>query len=181
VTPSDGPGQREGQGRRDHEPDDERDDREPRRPEGTVQVTGPGPLVLFGVVGLVGGWSVRPLSIRMGFLEPAVPITAIAALFFVAAVVGGSAYVTRRVVRRERSSLAHHQAVNRLVLGKACALAGALVTGGYLGYALAQLGVGDPASDSRLWRALVAALAGLAVCVAALLLELACRVPPGDD
>jgi hypothetical protein len=99
----------------------------------------------------------------------------------VAAVVGASAYLTRRVVRRDRSSLAHHQAVNRLVLGKACALAGALVTGGYLGYALAQLGVDEPAADTRLWRSLVAALAGLAVCVAALLLELACRVPPEDD
>lgn len=183
MTPSDGPGQRDGQGRRDREPsgDTDPDDREPGRPQGTVQVTGPGPIVLFGVVGLVGGWALRPLSIRLGFLEPSVPVAAIAALLFVAAVVGGSAYVTWRVVRRERSSLAHHQAVNRLVLGKACALAGALVTGGYLGYALAQLGVGDPASDSRLWRSLVAALAGLAVCVAALLLELACRVPPGDD
>jgi hypothetical protein len=144
-------------------------------------MTGPGPLVLFGVLGLVGGWSVRPLSIRMGFVEPPVRLAAVAALFFVAAVVGGSAYLTRRVVRRERSALAHHQAVNRLVLGKACALAGALVTGGYLGYALAQLGVGDPASESRLWRSLVAAVAGLALCVAALLLELACRVPPEDD
>ncbi len=175
MTPSDGPGQRGGQDRRDPGQDD------PEKPDGTVQVTGPGPLVLFGVVGLVGGWSLRPLSLRMGFLEPSVPIAAIAALFFVAAVVGGSAYLTRRVVHRDRSSLAHHQAVNRLVLGKACALAGALITGGYLGFALAQLGIGDPASETRLWRSLVAAVAGLAVCVAALLLELACRVPPEDD
>ena len=144
-------------------------------------MTGPGPLAVFAVVGLVGGWALRPLSLRFGFMEPSVPIASIATLFFVAAVVGGSAYVTRRVVRRDRASLAHHQAVNRLVLGKACALAGALVAGGYLGYALAQLGQGEPAADARLWRSLVAALAGLAVCIAALLLELACRVPPGDD
>ena len=96
-----------------------------------------------------------------------------------AAIIGGTAYVTRRTVRRNRFDLAHHQAVNRLVLGKACALAGALVLGGYLGYALAQLGVGDPAADLRLWRSLLAALGALAVTVAALLLELACRVP--DD
>ena len=81
------------------------------------------------------------------------------ALFFVAAVVGGTAYVTRRTVRRDRFDLAHHQAVNRLVLGKACALVGALVVGGYLGYALAQLGVDEPAADVRLWRSLLAALA----------------------
>ncbi len=146
-----------------------------------MQVTGPGPLVGFGVVGLVGGWAVRPLALRLGFLEPSVSIASIGALFFVAALVGGSAYVTRRQVRRSRASLAHHQAVNRLVLGKACALVGALVTGGYLGYALSQFGVGEPAADGRLWRSLVAAAGGLAICVAALLLELACRVPPAED
>ena len=71
--------------------------------------------------------------------------------------------------------------MNRLVLGKACALVGALVAGGYLGYALAQLGVDEPAADARMWRALVAGIGGLAICGAALLLELACRVPPADD
>jgi hypothetical protein len=159
------------------EPDDPRG---PEEPDGSVRVTGPGPLVGFGVVGLIGGWAVRPLCIRFGYVEPSVPIAAIGALFFVAALVGGSAYLTRRVVRGDRSSLEHHQAVNRLVLGKACALAGALVAGGYLGYALAQLGVEGPAADTRLWRALVAGVGGLTVCAAALLLELACRVPPKD-
>ena len=38
--------------------------------------------------------------------------------------------------------------MNRLVLGKACALVGALALGGYLGYAVAQLGVADPAADT---------------------------------
>ena len=36
-----------------------------------------------------------------------------------------------------------HHAVNRLVLAKSCALAGALVAGGYLGYALSWLGLTD--------------------------------------
>ena len=83
-------------------------------------------------------------------------------------------------MQRDRFALAHHQAVNRLVLGKACALVGALLTGGYLGYAMAQLGVGDPASDARLLRSLVAALGAAAVTTTALLLELACRVPKDD-
>ena len=169
-------------GRSQQDPDREGEEpEEPEPPEGTVRITGPGPLVGFGVVGLVGGWALRSLSLRLGFLEPTVPIASIAALFFVAAVVGGSAYLTRRVVRRDRASLSHQQAVNRLVLGKACALAGALIAGGYLGYALSQLGVAEPAADNRLWRSLVAAVAGLAICGAALLLELACRVPPEDD
>jgi hypothetical protein len=159
-------------------PEDERD---PDEPQGSIRVTGPGPVVAFAVVGLVVGWSVRPLALRTGYAEPDVPLASVALLFFVAAVVGGSAYLTRRVVRRDRTSLQHHQAVNRLVLGKACALAGSLVAGGYLGYAVAQLGVDSPAADARLWRSLVAALGGALVVVAALLLELACRVPPTDD
>jgi uncharacterized protein DUF3180 len=155
-------------------------DQDPDQPQGTIRSTGPGPLVVAGVIGLVVGWAVRPLSLQLGYAEPTVSFTAIGGLVFVAAIIGGTAYATRRTVRRNRFDLAHHQAVNRLVLGKACALVGALVLGGYLGYALAQLGVGDPASDLRLWRSLLAALAALAVTVAALLLELACRVPDHD-
>ena len=153
----------------------------PEEPPGTVGITGPRPLVAFAVVGLVAGWAVRPLAFRWGYVEPSVPFATIALLFFVASVVGGSAYVTWRVVRRDRASLAHHQAVNRLVLGKAVALVGALIVGGYLGYALAQLGVGEPAAQARLWRSLVAALGGAAMTTAALLLEHACRVPPEDS
>jgi len=89
---------------------DEDEEREP--PQGRISLTGPGPLVGFGVLGLVVGWAVRPLCLRFG-------------------------------------------------------------------YAVAQLGVGDPAAATRLWRSVVAALGAGAVTVAALLLERACRVP--DD
>ena len=157
------------------------DEEEREEPRGSVDPTGPAPLVVTGVVGLVLGWSLRPLAIRFGYPEPAVTWGSIGLLFFVAAAVGISAYVTWRVVRRERFALQHHQAVNRLALGKASALVGALLTGGYLGYAVAQLGVGDPASSERLWHAALAALASILITVAALLLEHACRVPRRDD
>lgn len=160
------------------EPEDER---EPEAPRGRISPTGPGPLVVAGVLGLVLGWAVRPLSLRFDYAEPDVSFTSIGALFFVAAIIGGTAYITRRTVRRHRFDLAPHQAVNRLVLGKACALVGALVVGGYLGYAVAQLGVANPASETRLWHSLLAALGGLALTVTALLLELACRVPGDED
>lgn len=150
-------------------------------PTGRILPTGPGPLVVVGVLGLVLGWSVRPVCLRMGYAEPDISLLSVGLLFFAAAIIGGSAYVTRRTVQRERATLAHHQAVNRLVLGKACAMVGALLTGGYLGYAVAQLGVGDPASAARLWRSSVAALGAVAVTTAALLLELACRVPRRPD
>jgi hypothetical protein len=156
------------------------EEREPDPPQGRILPTGPGPLVVAGVIGLVLGWSIRPLALRFDYPEPSVSFTSIGALFFVAAIIGATAYSTRRTVRRNRLDLAHHQAVNRLVLGKACALVGALALGGYLGYAVAQLGVSAPAADERLWHALLGALGALAATVAALMLEHACRVPDDD-
>jgi uncharacterized membrane protein YvlD (DUF360 family) len=138
-------------------------------------------LVVAGVLGLVLGWVVRPISLRMGYAEPDVSLVTVGLFFFAAAVIGATAFFTRRTVQRNRFDLAHHQAVNRLVLGKACAIAGAFLLGAYLGYAVAQLGVGEPASTTRLWRSGLAALGAALVMVAALLLELACRVPPPRD
>ncbi len=154
------------------------DEREPEESAGTLRPTGPGVLVAFGVPGLVLGWAVRSFSLRFGYAEPRISLVSVALLFFAAAGIGATAYLTRRMVRSRRPDLPHHQAVNRLVLGKAAALAGVLITGGYAGYALAQLGVGEPMAQARLWRSGLAALAAAAVTVAALLLEQACRVPP---
>ena len=155
------------------------DDQEPEEP-GTIRPTGPGPLVGFGVTGLVLGWSVRAFALRFGYAEPRVSLASVALLVFAAAGIGATAYVTRKAVRSHRQDLPHHHAVNRLVLGKAAALAGALITGGYAGYALAQLGVSGEMADARLWRSGVAAIAAGGVTVASLLLEHACRVPPRE-
>ena len=69
-----------------------------------------------------------------------------------------------------------------LVLGKASAMAGVAVAVGYLGFALhfvTRLEVASP--RERVVRAAVAAVAGIALCVAGLLLERACKVPGADD
>ncbi len=107
--------------------------------------------------------------LQLGYAEPDVPLLTIGLLLFAAAIIGVTAYATRRTVQRNRFDLAPHQAVNRLALGKACAIAGAFLVGAYLGYALAQLGVGDPSSTTRLWRSCLAALAAGVVMGAALL------------
>ena len=76
------------------------------------------------------------------------------------------------------------RAVALLVLGKASALAGALVAGGYFAYALMFLTRLDAAAPrDRVIRSAVAVVAGLALCGVGLLLERACRVPGGrsDD
>ena len=103
-------------------------------------------------------------------------------LLLVAAILWGTAWSTRRTVQHRRGRLPPHQAVNRLVLARACAYVGALAAGGYLGYAVSWLGV-----ETAIWqvsgpfRSACAGVAGLLVVVAGLLLERACRVPPEDD
>ncbi|HET9501312.1 MAG TPA: DUF3180 domain-containing protein [Marmoricola sp.] len=138
---------------------------------------GPGPLVVLGLVGLVGGWLVRPMSIRAGNVAPSVPPVSIGLIFFAAAIVAMAAYFTWRTVHRERKRLPTHQAVNRLVLARACALVGATVLGGYLGNAISHLGVGEGHALLQLWLSLAAAVGGAVLTTAGLLLERACRVP----
>ena len=79
--------------------------RSPDPPPGHDPATGPGPLVVSGVIGLVGGWAVRPLSPAARLRRAGRLVRRrSAALFFVAAIIGGTAYVTRRTVRRNRST-----------------------------------------------------------------------------
>ena len=55
------------------------------------------------------------------------------------------------------------------------------MAGGYAGYAISWLGVPSELASQRAWRSLAAAIAGVAILIAALLLERACRVRNEDD
>jgi len=138
-------------------------------------------LTAWAVVGLVGGWLLRTLTVRSGGTPPIVTWAQPLALVLVAAILGATAYLTWRTVHVHHQRLDPHQAVNRLVLARACALVGALVAGGYLGYAVSWIGVGTELADQRVLRSLVAGLAGLAIVGTALLLERACRVRSDDE
>lgn len=166
---------------RDAPPTPPEDEQEPPEPAGRVGLTGPGPLVCCGLVGLAAGWSVRPVCLRAGWVVPDVSWVAIAAVYFVAAVVAGAAYLTWRTLHRDRGRLPVHQAVNRLVLGKASAMVGAAVAGGYLGYAIAHVGIDSPSASGQVIRSGLAALAGVLVLLAGLALERACRVRDADE
>ncbi len=163
-------------------PDPEQEDvPDPPGPAGNVGPTRPAVLLGLGLVGLVVGWSVRPLSIRAGGAAPTIGWLPVLALLLVAAILAAVAWSTYRSLQTRHERMAPHRAVNRLVLAKACALTGALVAGGYLGYALAWVGVTDAELDEqRLTRSLVAGLAGVAIVVGSLLLERACRVSDED-
>ena len=157
------------------------DDGEPPRPQGHVRSTAPGAIIVPALVGLVLGWLLRPVSIRLDGTAPTVGWLPVLALAFVALVVGSVAWLTHRALHRRRERLAPHHAVNRLVLAKACALAGALVAGGYFGYALSWVGMSEAElAHQRLVRALLGGLAGAALVVCSLLLERACRVSEDD-
>lgn len=155
-------------------PDD--DNREPPDPEGRLRPTSYGLLAAWGVGGLVLGWLWKRVSEEVTGNAPVVSWAQPAALWLVAVAVLITWWQTHRAVQVRRERLEPHRAVNRLVLARAAALVGALVAGGYAGYALAW--IGDPAelAGQRILRSVVAVVAGVAMVVGALLLERACRV-----
>lgn len=148
---------------------------------GSLRPTRLATLAVWATVGLAGGWLLHPVAERINDTAPVVSWAQPLALFLVAAILGGTAHATWRSVHVRRERLEPHRAVNRLVLARACALAGALVGAGYLGYALSWLGSGSELADERIVRSGVAAVAGLATVVTALLLERACRVRNDAD
>jgi MFS family permease len=157
--------------------DEERD----RSNAGRLRPTSAAAITAWAVVGLVGGWLLHPLAERVRDTAPIVTWAQPLALVLVTAILGATAYFTWRTVHVHHQRLDPHQAVNRLVLARACALVGALVAGGYLGYALSWVGVDTELGDQRMWRSAVAGLAGVAIVITALLLERACRVRSGED
>jgi hypothetical protein len=155
---------------------------EPPEPAGRIRPTGPGPLVALGVLGLVAGWALRPVAIELRGAAPVVTWLPVAALFLVALIIGAVARSTQRALHRDKVRIPPHQAVNRLVLAKACALVGAVVAGGYLGYALSWVGIAEgELAQQRLVRSVLAGIAGVLIVAASLALERACRVGPEDD
>jgi MFS family permease len=152
-----------------------------QQPEGHLRPTSPATLTAWAVVGLLGGWLLHPLAERVSGTAPVLTWAQPLALALVAAILGATAWLTWRTVHVHRQRLEPHRAVNRLVLARACALVGALVAGGYLGYAVSWIGVGTELADQRVVRSVVAGLGGVAIVVTALLLERACRVRSDEE
>jgi lysylphosphatidylglycerol synthetase-like protein (DUF2156 family) len=148
---------------------------------GRLRPTGPGWVTAWGSAGLVFGWVLHPVAEGLRGTAPVITWVQPLTLVLVAAILGWTAWSTYRTVHVRREQLLPHQAVNRLVLGRACALVGALIAGGYLGYAVSWLGIDAELAQQRVVRSVIAGVAGIGICVAALLLERACRVPPDDE
>ena len=150
-------------------------------PGGRLATTSAGTVVGFALVGLVLGWLVRPVSVATTGSAPTVSWLPVLTLLFVAVVVGSVAGSTYRLLHRRHQRLQPHHGVNRLVLAKACALAGALVAGGYFGYAISWLGLTEGAlARERMVHSALAGVAGVLLVAGSLLLERACRVGTDD-
>jgi hypothetical protein len=150
-------------------------------PSGTLRQLGPGAVVVALCLGLVVGWSVRRVAAYADTTAPLVSWSQAGVLFLAAAILGVLTWHTRRALDGRHPRPESHRLVNRLVLARASAIAGAFVGGGYLGYAVSWLGVGAELADERAVRSLLAGLGGLLVLMMSLLLERACRVPGADD
>lgn len=150
-------------------------------PAGHVRPTAPGALALCTVVGLVAGWLIRPMCEELDRSAPTVTWLQVGVVWFVAMVVATVAWSTWRTLQVRSEWLEPHRAVNRLLMAKSCALVGALVAGGYAGFAVSWIGLEAELAGQRIGRSLLAGLAGILITVGALWLERACRVPEEDD
>lgn len=140
-------------------------------------------LAIVGVVGLVIGRSVKPVTESMGKVAPLVPWATPLTLLFLAGVLAWLAWSTHQSVQRQKRQMASDRGVRLLALAKASALVGALIGGYYLGFAISFLGDLNLALPrERFIRSGVAFVgAGVAV-VSGIFLERACEVPrPPDD
>ena len=140
-------------------------------------------LVVAALFGGLAGWLLAVTTAALDVVPPSIPWSAPVGLF----VVGrprrrASRGATHQQIQVRRERMEPQRAVAFLVLGKASALGGALVAGGYLGYALSFVGRFDADGPrERVVRSLVAVVGGVALVVAGLLLERACRVPFDED
>ena len=149
---------------------------------GSVNLTPFRALVVAAVFGGLSGWLVVVIANAFDLIPPEVPWTAPIGLILVAALVGALAYATHQRIQVRRERIEPQRAVALLVLGKASALAGALVAGGYFAFALMFMTRLDAAAPrDRVIRSAVAIVAGAALCIVGLLLERACKVPTEPD
>jgi hypothetical protein len=142
------------------------------------------PLFVIALIGagIVFGVLIRPLFTRFDVTPPPVNWGPATMLFVIALLVGGIAWNTWQSLHKKNERMTSDHGVKMLALSRSCLIVGGLFGGAYAGYALSFVADFDtPLGSDRVWHAGVAAVAGLLLVVASLLLERACRIPGGDD
>jgi ABC-type Fe3+-siderophore transport system permease subunit len=151
-------------------------------PKGTLRTTPPAALAVAVLFGALAGWMVVVVAESFDVVPPRVPWSTPIGLALIGGLVGALAWTTHQRIQVRKERMEPQRAVTMLVLGKASALGGAFVVGGYLAFGLLFLGrVEAETPRERVIRASVAVVAGAALTVAGLLLERACKVPGGGE
>jgi uncharacterized protein DUF3180 len=151
-------------------------------PRASIQPTKVGTLAAVFVVGGMLGFLLVPVADAVNGTAPTVEWTSVVALSLAALTVLALALSTYRTIHRDGRMLEPQRAVNLLILAKACAFAGSLVAGGYLGFASHFVNdLQAPLPRERLFRSIAAAAASAVVVIGGLLLERSCRIPGDDD
>jgi small-conductance mechanosensitive channel len=150
--------------------------------QGSVALTPWRALVVAALFGGLAGWLVVVIADALDALPPRVPWSAPIGLAIFAALVAALAHSTHQRLQVRRERMEPQRAVAFLVLGKASALAGAAVAGGYLGFALMFLTrIEADAPRDRVIRSAVTVVAAVVLAAAGLRLERACKVPDDED
>jgi Protein of unknown function (DUF3180) len=133
-------------------------------------------------IGLVIGLLIRPVSVRLGASPPRVGWGAATTLLVVALIVGAIAWSTWQSLHKKHQRMTSDHGVKMLALSRSCVIVGSLFAGGYGGFAITFLGdVDTPLGHERTLHGVAAAVAGILLLVAALLLERACRLPEDHE
>ena len=146
---------------------------------GSLRRTTAAALVAFALAALIVGWVIHYVAQVNTGLDPSLNWSAAGVVAFLAAFVAVAAFRTRQAMRA-KIRLPVHRAVNLLVLGKACARAGAAVLGGYAGFAVGYLRPSMSVAGAQLVIVALTCASGVALMIAGLALERACEVPPDD-
>ncbi|SDQ16867.1 DUF3180 domain-containing protein [Quadrisphaera sp. DSM 44207] len=141
------------------------------------------PLLLVALSAGVVAWVVLGLVEQDGRPSLPLPWTAPAGLLVLAGALLGFGWPVRAWNRGRRDRpLDPLRAARTVVLARACAVAGAVLTGGYAGLVvLVAPAAGVEPQRERLLVAVAAVLAALGLAVAGLVVERWCRLPPDDD
>ncbi len=133
-------------------------------------------------LGLVLGRLVPELILRAGRSVPIVGWGAALTLLLGAGILGALAWSTFQSLHKKNQRMTSDHGVTMLALAKASACVAALFAGGYGGYAVAYLdSFASPLGKDRVIHGGSAAIAGLLMMIAALLLERSLRLPGDDD
>jgi hypothetical protein len=138
-------------------------------------------LVVLAAIGAVGGFLVQLALGAVGVQKLLPEFTLAITLVLIAVIVVALAVPIRRATRgKVRRRVDPFYATRVVLLAKACAAAGALLTGAAAGM-IAELLVRPVSASEALWRMLAMLIASVLGLVGGLVAESLCIVPPDDD